>query len=58
MNKTQEYLIIEALECLLKTSMNPTEKTELDKARNTYIRSTAKLLEDYLKLRGVVTDED
>lgn len=57
MNKTQEYAIMEALECLLKTSMNPTEITELDKARNKYIKSTAKLLEDYLKLRGVVTDD-
>lgn len=57
MNKTQEYVIMEALECLLKTSMNLTEKTELDVARNKYIKSTAKLLEDYLKLRGVVTDD-
>lgn len=58
MNKTQEYLIMEALECLLKTSINPVEKTELDKARNTYIKGTAQMLDDYLKLRGVVTNED
>lgn len=58
MNKTQEYLIMEALECLLKTSINPVEKTELDKARNIYIKGTAKMLDDYLKLRGVVTDEN
>lgn len=58
MNKTQEYLIMEALECLLKTSINPVEKTELDKARNTYIKGTAKMLDDYLKLRGAVTNED
>lgn len=51
MNKTQEYLIMEALECLLKTSINPVEKTELDKARNIYIKGTAKMLDDYLKLK-------
>lgn len=47
MNKTQEYYIVEALICLLKLHLadHDLSDPEILKARNSYIRSTVRMLE-------------